>query len=138
MVTNDEYRSATRRGREMLASMPVAVEAHYDPKIDRIVVRLSSKVEISFSPHDAQGLDHGTAAELSDIEITPPGLGLHWPQLDADLWVPGILEGMMGSRKWMAARLGQAGGQATSPAKKAASRANGKLGGRPKRAAKRG
>ena len=137
MVSTEEYRRATRRGRELLASTPVAVEAHYDRKTDRIVVRLSSKLEISFSPHDAQGLEHGTAAELAEIEILPPGLGLHWEKLDADLWVPGILEGVMGSRKWMAARLGRVGGAATSPAKKAASRANGRLGGRPRKAARR-
>jgi hypothetical protein len=34
----------------------------------------------------------------------------------------------------MAAQLGKAGGSATSPAKTAAVRANGKLGGRPKKA----
>lgn len=137
MVSTEEYRRATRRGRELLASTPVAVEAHYDRKADRIVVRLSSKLEISFSPRDAQGLEDGTPAQLADIEVLPPGLGLHWPQLDADLWIPGILEGLMGSRKWMAARLGRVGGAATTPAKKAASRANGRLGGRPKRAARR-
>lgn len=138
MVSAEEYRRATRRGQEFLERNPVAVEAHYDRKRDRIVVRLSSKLEISFSPRDAQGLEQGTPAELAEVEILPPGLGLHWEKLDADLWIPGILEGAMGSRKWMAARLGQAGGQATSPAKKAASRANGKLGGRPRKAAKRG
>lgn len=137
MVSTEEYRRATQRGRELLASTPVAVEAHYDRKADRIVVRLSSKLEISFSPRDAQGLEHATPAELAQIEVLPPGLGLHWPKLDADLYVPGLLGGLMGSRKWMAARLGRAGGRATTPAKKAASRANGRLGGRPKRAAKR-
>lgn len=137
MVSTEEYRRATRRGREMLERTPVAVEAHYDRKRDCIVVRLSSNLEVSFSPRDAQGLEHATAAELAQVEILPPGLGLHWEKLDADLWIPGILEGIMGSRKWMAARLGQAGGRATTPAKKAASRANGRLGGRPKRAARR-
>jgi hypothetical protein len=46
------------------------------------------------------------------------------------------LEGLLGSRQWMAARLGQRGGKARSASKTAASRANGKLGGRPRKAAK--
>jgi hypothetical protein len=54
--------------------------------------------------------------------------------LDADLYVPGLLEGFLGSKKWMAARLGQVGGKSRTRAKRVASRANGKLGGRPKKA----
>lgn len=137
MVMHDEYVQATERGKRMLADPKGAVSARYDRGRGRVVIRLRSNVEVSFSPKDAQGLERATPAQLSEIEIMPLGDGLHWPQLDADLWVPGILEGIMGSRKWMAARLGQAGGKATTPAKKAASRANGRLGGRPKRAVKR-
>jgi hypothetical protein len=137
MGKRDEYAEATERGERIFAAPTAAVSAHYDRARGRIVVCLRSGVEVSFSPEDAQGLEDATPAQLSEIEITPMRDGLLWPQLDADLWIPGMLEGIMGTRKWMAARLGQAGGQATSPAKKAASRANGKLGGRPKKAAKR-
>jgi hypothetical protein len=72
---------------------------------------------------------------LSAIEISPSGLGLHFPALDADLYVPALLEGFLGSRHWMAEQLGKSGGQARSHAKTAAARANGRLGGRPKKVA---
>ena len=137
MVTRDKYAEATERGKRIFAAPTAAMSARYDRVRGRIVVRLRSGLELSFSPKDAQGLEHATPAQLSEIEITPMRDGLLWPQLDADLWIPGILEGIMGTRKWMAAQLGQAGGQATTPAKKAASRANGKLGGRPKKTARR-
>ncbi|MBQ1763160.1 MAG: DUF2442 domain-containing protein, partial [Aquincola sp.] len=68
-----------------------------------------------------------------EIEVSPSGLGLHVPALDADLYLPALLDGFFGSRKWMAASLGQAGGRASTQAKAAASRANGKLGGRPRK-----
>jgi hypothetical protein len=55
------------------------------------------------------------------------------PRLDADLYVPALLEGVLGSRRWMAARLGAVGGQARTQAKAAAARANGRRGGRPSR-----
>ncbi len=119
------------------ARCPRAIAAHYDRRSGRIAIRLDSKLDVSFSPRDAQGLEDGTPAELADIEVLPPGLGLHWPKLDADLYVPALLAGIMGSRKWMAARLGRVGGKSKSPAKRAASRANGRLGGRPKNAAGR-
>ena len=81
-------------------------------------------------------MEHAGAPQLDEIEITPSGFGLHFPRLDADIYVPGLLEGFLGSKKWMAARLGQLGGQSRSRAKKSASRANGRLDGRPRKAAK--
>jgi hypothetical protein len=98
------------------------------------VVHLSSKLILSFSPHDVQGLQNARPSQLDAIEISPSGFGIHFPKLDADIYIPGLLEGFLGSKKWMAARLGQIGGQSRSSVKRAASRANGKLGGRPKKA----
>lgn len=69
------------------------------------------------------------------IEISPGGLGLHFPMLDADLYLPALLEGIFGSRKWMAGMMGRSGGLTKSPAKAAASRENGKIGGRPRKPA---
>jgi hypothetical protein len=114
--------------------MPRAVSARYDRKHGRIVIHLSSNLILSFSPRDAQGLQHAKPSQLEEIEITPSGLGIHFPKLDADIFVPGLLEGFLGSKKWMASRLGQAGGKSRSRAKRAASKANGSLGGRPRQA----
>jgi hypothetical protein len=131
MVTREEYAAATAKGKRMLATTPHAVAARYDRRADRIVVTLSTGIDVSFSPRDAQGLEDASGEQLAAIEITPPGFGLHWPKLDADLYVPAVLEGILGSRRWMAERLGAAGGRSRSKAKVAASRENGKLGGRP-------
>jgi hypothetical protein len=90
-------------------------------------------LSIAFTPHDAQGLESATPSQLTKIEISPSGLGLHFPAVDADIYLPALLEGFLGSRRWMAAQLGKAGGSATSRAKTIAVRANGKLGGRPKK-----
>ena len=129
----DNFIPASRRGREMRASIPRAVSARFDPKTGHIVVRLSSKLMLSFRPADVQGLRHAQPAQLQPIEISPSGFGIHFPKLDADLYLPGLLQGALGSRKWMAAQLGEIGGQSTSSAKRRAARANGKLGGRPRK-----
>jgi hypothetical protein len=97
------------------------------------VVELSSNVIVSFSPSDVEGLEDAKPSQLSAIEISPSGFGIYFPAVDADLYVPGILEGFLGSKTWMVARLGQIGGLSRSGAKKAASRINGKLGGRPRK-----
>jgi hypothetical protein len=136
MATNDNLELANQRAKEMQESVPKAVSARYDRKTGRIVIDLSSRLSLSFSPRDAQGLENARPTQLEEIEITPSGFGIHFPKLDADLHVLGLLEGFLGSKKWMAARLGQIGGQSRSRAKRAASRSNGKLGGRPKNAAR--
>jgi hypothetical protein len=135
MASSDEFRAANERGRRLRSKTPPAIAARYDRKSGRVVVSLTSGVDISFSPQDAEGLQHATDSQLQAIEITPSGLGIHFPKLDADLYLPGLLEGVLGSRKWMAAKLGAMGGKSTSLAKRRASRSNGRLGGRPKKAA---
>jgi hypothetical protein len=132
-VHKDEFEAANARARARLAKTPKAVSARYDRRIGRVVVELSSGLGIAFKPQDAQGLEKAKPDDLSEIEISPSGLGLHIPALDADLYLPALLEGFLGSRRWMAARMGKSGGQRSSEAKAAAARANGKLGGRPKK-----
>jgi Protein of unknown function (DUF2442) len=134
MARYDNFEMAKRRAKSLQAAIPKAVAARYDSKSGRIVLTLSSRVDVSFSPRDAEGLENAKPSQLEEIVITPSGFGIHFPKLDADLYLPGILEGFLGSTKWMASRLGQIGGRSTSRAKKAAARANGRLGGRPKKA----
>lgn len=131
-VTEGDLEQANLRMARRRAG-PVAVAAHYDPGRDRIVVQLSTGLEVAFAPQVVQGLALASSADLALIEITPSGLGLHWPKLDADLYLPALLEGTFGTKRWMAARLGAMGGRARTKAKVAASRDNGKRGGRPRR-----
>ena len=134
-VTDKGFAAANASGRKMLRTTPHAVAVRYDEERDRIVVELSTGVEVAFPPHDAQGLETAKPEDLAEIAIDPPGFGLHFPKLDADLYLPALLEGLLGSKAWAASRLGQAGGKARTPAKQAASRANGRRGGRPQKVA---
>ena len=136
MASHDDFEKAKQRATHLQSSLPKAISARYDRKNGRIVIDLNSKLTLSFLPGDVQGLENAKPSQLDEIEITPSGFGIHFPKLDADLYVPGLLEGLLGSRTWMASRLGQAGGQSMSTAKRSASRANGKLGGRPRKTAR--
>ena len=133
MVSKNEMKTANERAASRLTKTPTAIAAHYDRRLGRIVIDLSSGLSVMFKPHDTQGIEKAKPDQLGKIEISPSGLGLHFPILDADLHLPSLLEGFLGSRKWMARQMGKAGGKARSPAKTAAVRANGKLGGRPKK-----
>lgn len=134
MGKNNEFEAANHRGKELQSGGPEAVGARYDRKNGRIVIQLEPNLELSFAANEAPGLEKAKPSQLDLIEVSPPGFGLHFPKLDADLYVPALLEGILGSRKWMAARLGRTGGISRSREKRRASKANGKLGGRPKKA----
>ena len=128
-----DINDANARGQKVLANTPTAVTARYDRRGGRVGIALSSGLEIGFKPHDAQGLEAARPAQLADIEISPSGLGLHFPQLDADLYLPALLQGFFGSRQWMAQAMGKIGGKAVTPQKAEAARANGRMGGRPRK-----
>ena len=76
--------------------------ARYDPRRSRIVVRLNTGLELAFPPSLTEGLAGASPEELADVEISPAGLGLQWPKLDADVYIPALLKGIFGSRRWMA------------------------------------
>ncbi|WP_284946143.1 DUF2442 domain-containing protein [Acidisoma cladoniae] len=133
-LTTEEFEAAKARGDALLRG-PIAVSAHYDQGRDRVIVRLSTGVELGLTPRDVEGLRDASAEDLTVIDIEAAGLGLHFPKIDADLYVPALLEGVLGSRRWMAARLGAAGGQARTEAKAVTARENGKRGGRPRNVA---
>ena len=135
MVSREALKkNANARAARLRAEGPIAVAARYNRRSGRIIVALSSGIDVMFSSDNAQSLRGAKPAQLASIEISPSGLGLHFPKLDADLYLPALLNGWLGSRRWMAAHMGERGGRARSAAKRAASRENGKLGGRPRKA----
>lgn len=108
------------------------IKATYRLRGDQIVLLLSTGVEVAFPRALLQGLEDANPAALRQIEIEGPGTGLHWPALGIDHYAPGLLSGVFGTRQWMS-ELGKKGGRARSSAKAAASRRNGRRGGRPRK-----
>jgi hypothetical protein len=131
-IDKAEFLEATQKGDN---NGIVAIKAIYDLLSGRVLVDLSSGVLVGFKARDFQGLDKATDADLAKITITPSGRGLYFESLDADVYLPSLLEGFMGSRSWMASQMGKKGGSSTTEAKSKSSRENGKLGGRPRKAA---
>jgi hypothetical protein len=106
-----------------------AVKAFYNPDEDKIVIQLADEVEIRLPRKRLQGLEGVPVDQVSEIEIEGPGTGLYWPKLDVAHYVPGLIQGVFGTRKYMQ-EIGRSGGAKTSEAKAAAARENGKKGGR--------
>lgn len=127
--TDAELDAAEERGRQLFATIPLAVSARYDMRRRRIVLELNNGSTFAFPTNMVEGLQNATHAELAEVEIWGEGYALHWEKLNEDYTVPGLLAGIFGTKKYMA----QLAGRATSPAKAAAARANGAKGGRPRK-----
>ncbi len=134
-MTDSQFDLAESRGREMLATEPRAKSAHYDKETGCVVINLMNGCGYSFPAQLVQDLHGASDEDLALVEVDGIGFNLHWPRLEADLFVPALLSGLFGSRAWMSKELARRAGQAKSPAKAAAARTNGAKGGRPRKVA---
>jgi hypothetical protein len=74
--------------------MFTAVKAWYENGM--ICFILSDKKEVRFPVELNSKLRTASVEQRSNIEIICNGTGLHWPDLDEDLSVTGIIEGRFG------------------------------------------
>jgi hypothetical protein len=134
VVINDaEFNRAIERAKAVRREpLVTAVDYRPGPGLDLVIFKLNDGSRRVIPREDLQGLQSATEDQLARVEILGGGTGLHWPDLDADLYVPGLLRGIYGTKKWMA-KIGRRGSAVTSAAKKRAARANGAKGGRPRR-----
>ena len=137
-LTSSQIAAANASGRRIAAELPHAAKARYDRRSKRIVVELTNGALFAFPPQLAQGLVDASPDDLAIIELAGGGYGLHWPKLDADFTVPGLLMGLFGTQTWMAREQARRAGSTPSPAKARAARENGRKGGRPRGAARVG
>ena len=129
-ILERDWDAANQHGQEALAAGPLAESAYYDQPTGKIVVELNNGVGLHIPPALIQGMENATPAELAEIVIEGHGIGLHFPRLDANLYVPALARGVLGTAAWMRS-LGRKGGISKSPAKAETARRNGRLGGRP-------
>jgi hypothetical protein len=61
-----------------------------------VCLRLEDEREVRFPASKNRRLAKATPAQLAKVELICRGTGLHWPDLDEDLSVQGILEGRLG------------------------------------------
>ncbi len=128
-ITQDQFAKGIASAERLRQRTPLATSAKYTQ--GRVHVELNNGCAFVFPAKSAQGLAGASPESLKKIEIQGAGLGLYWPMLDADLHVPSLIKGVLGTRQWMR-ELGKAGGSVRSEKKAQSSKNNGKLGGRPR------
>ncbi|HYJ92243.1 MAG TPA: DUF2442 domain-containing protein [Pyrinomonadaceae bacterium] len=134
-----EYKEATRRGKLLFEKLPKADSARFDRKTKRLVLDLKNSSTLLVPTKLIQGLEGASDKEIADFELMLGGSQIHWRGLDIQLYIKSLIEGVFGTRSWMDrlrehyAAIGGKGGAARTSAKVAASRENGKKGGRPRK-----
>ena len=101
-LTDREYEAAVERGRIDFITKPHARAARYDRDTGLLVLDLYNGSTFTVPARYLQGLENASDEQLGSIELSGYGYGLHWEALDADIAVPGLLEGIFGTARHMA------------------------------------
>ena len=132
IATDAEIEAAMARVRSEADDTPSAVAVKYIAGYDIYIVSLNDGSRMVLQRERLQGLQKATKQQLSNVEILGRGTGLHWRDLNVDLYIPALRKGIFGNKHWMK-EMGRIGGRVTSEAKAQSSRLNGAKGGRPKK-----
>jgi hypothetical protein len=108
---------------------PAAVSATYDEERQRVMVEFENGCLFGFPASLVRGTEGAPAPLLSRVEILPSGLAVAWREINASADIRGLMLTAFRAHAWAGRYLGTA----TSPAKAAAARENGKKGGRPRK-----
>jgi hypothetical protein len=133
LTTAAEMREAVKAARKREREATKIRSARYDEERDAIVADLSTGSTLVVPRPSVSGLAKASASELADLSITPGGEGLWSDAVDDGVLLEQLLVLAAGE-----ATLGTIGARINaakkSPARAAASRANGAKGGRPRKA----
>lgn len=90
-ITTADFDAANARAEITRARFSAARVAWYDDEKGRVVVELETGLQLSFTPKGIPGLEGASPEDLREMVVSPSGLGLHFPRIDADVYLPALL-----------------------------------------------
>lgn len=86
-----EIHAANERAAERLRAGPVALAARCDVEAGVLLVQLVDGMTCSIRLDSLPWLQAATAHDLAEVEVSPAGLGIYFPTLDVDLYLPDLI-----------------------------------------------
>jgi hypothetical protein len=123
-LTAVEVEAARELGKAEMAAG--AISADYDPRRDALVLTMRSGASALIPRSLIPVVADADPQLAADIELSPMGTSIRFPALDADFAVQGLIRRAFGVNE-----ANRIAGATKSSARAAASRANGRKGGRP-------
>lgn len=100
-VVSRDWKKAIERGLRLADDANSAESARYSKETKELQVVLRNGVKISIPSRLIQRLATADEDKAAIIIIESDGHGLHWPELDFDLYVPSLVIGVYGTKAWM-------------------------------------
>ncbi len=72
----------------------VALAVEHIPSLNLLIVTLSNQRRLVLPIEDVQGLGSSTHEQMQNYELLGRGTGISFPDLDVDLYVPALMEGV--------------------------------------------
>ena len=129
---DNQIEAAIARSAEQNLFQPQACDVLYDDTSRKIVIKFDNGCQFECPVSLLQGVCNLTDDEIAKVKLTPAGWGLTWEDADLDLGVNELVQGIFGTKAWLK-EIAAKGGRSKSEKKQAASRINGKKGGRPRK-----
>ena len=126
-----EHEAAERRGDKIRLQPSALISATLDEPERAVRLRFRNTTELIIPVSAIWEIADAPLENLRTVFASPLGDGLIFDDADAAIYVPGLLSDLFGAA--FAGALGKRGGRATTAAKAAAARKNGKKGGRPRK-----
>ena len=90
-VDDSQIAAARAAGQQSLLT-PRAIAARYLPSRDRVEIELASGWSVQVPRSFSTRLAAASLADCERVEIVDCGLGLHWPAIDEDWYVPAVIK----------------------------------------------
>ena len=94
-LADDSQIAAARAVGESGIRDPRAVAARYLPARDRVEIDLASGWSVRVPRPFSSRLAMASVHDCERVEIVDSGLGLHWPSIDEDWYVPTVIEALI-------------------------------------------